>query len=191
MHAVLKAEEIMAIPTSAGPTYKTSSENPNWRHRIDANETLKQFDARFAAGELFVTESEICEQFLIPEGEDLSWDGTGELVRRYWEKHKLSGDNTLERPYAGLYPRLTTRSNHFRVHLWIQTLKKSTETPIDTFVQGQDRVTSNYRGSTLLERVLDLEKAAAHNYLRDLAHRLPRLETCCRSRAVRSELFHR
>lgn len=163
LHAVLKAEELLAIPTTAGPTYKTSQDNPNWRHRIDARETLKQFDETFAKGKIFITESEICEQFLIPEGE--SWDGTGQSMRAFWDRHRLSGDNTLERPYAGLYSRLTTRSNAFRVHYRIQLIDKGDASPPDEFDPNTDTITTDHRGAKIIERVLDAEAESMPNYI--------------------------
>ena len=153
LHAVLKAEELLAIPTTAGETYKSNQDNPNWRHRIDATETLKQFDAKFAQDEAFMTESEICEHFLIPEGQQ--WDNEGTSMRAFWDAHRLSGDNTLERPYAGLYGRLTTRSNVFRLHFRIQEIVKSTDSPADRFDPDQDSIGSDRQGSKILERVLN------------------------------------
>ncbi len=153
LHALLKAEEIMAIPTDAGQSYKTSSDNPNWRHRIDAHETLKQFEKRFADGEIFMTESEICEQFLIPEGQQ--WDPSGSSIRQFWDRHRLTGDNTLERPYAGLYSRVTTRSNAFRLHFHIQTITKGADSSPDRFDPDQDVITEDRRGTKVIERVLN------------------------------------
>lgn len=163
MHAVLKAEEILAIPTAAGGTYKSTRDNPNWRHRIDAEETLKQFEARFAQGDIFLTESEICEQFLVPEGQ--TWAPGAESLRDFWNAHRLSGDNTLERPYAGLYSRLTTRSNAFRIHYRIQLIEKSPDSPADRFDPNSDRITDEKRGAKVLERILD-SKAVPDAYLR-------------------------
>lgn len=163
MHAVLKGEEIMAIPTSAGLTYKSSQKNPDWRHRIDAKETLSQFELKFGKGEIFMTESEICEQFLIPEGQ--AWDGTGVSVRAFWDEHRLSGDNTLERPYAGLYSRLTTRSNAFRLHFRIQSITKGADSPPNRFDRDKDSIAEDRRGSKVIERVLNHE--ALPNYLDD------------------------
>ncbi len=163
MHAVLKAEEILAIPTSAGGTYKTSRINPNWRLRIDAAETLKQFDEAFAQGDLFMTESEICEQFLIPEGE--TWDGSGTSWRQFWDRHRLSGDNTLERPYAGLYSRLTTRSNAFRLHYRIQILNKNERSAPDRFDPEHDSVVSDHHGAKVIERKLNNESPDLPNFL--------------------------
>ncbi|MFT5187564.1 MAG: hypothetical protein ACI9DF_000194 [Verrucomicrobiales bacterium] len=176
LHAALKGEEILAIPTEAGPTYKTSRKNPNWRHRVAASETLKQFDERFDSGEIFMTESEICEQFLIPEGQ--TWDGTGDSMRTFWDAHRLSGDNTLERPYAGLYSHLTTRSNAFRLHYRIQTITKGDRSAPNQFDPANDTIAEDHQGSKVLERVLDSRHPDLPDYqgLRfDLADR-PRLE---------------
>ena len=174
MHAALKGEEILAIPTEAGPTYKTSQKNPNWRNRVEAEETLKQFEERFANGEIFMTESEICEQFLIPEGQ--TWDGTGASLRAFWNAHRLSGDNTLERPYAGLYSRLTTRSNAFRLHYRIQMITKGEGSAPNQFDPANDTITADHRSSKVLERVLDSRHRDLPDYqVVDLAER-PRLE---------------
>ena len=159
LHAALKGEEILAIPTEAGQTYKTSRGNPNWRLRLEAEETLKQFEERFADGEIFMTESEICEQFLIPEGQ--TWDGTGESMRAFWDAHRLSGDNTLERPYAGLYSRLTTRSNAFRLHYRITKGEGSAPNQFDP---ANDTIAADYRNSKVLERVLDIAHRDLPNY---------------------------
>ena len=173
---VLKAEEILAIPTSAGQTHKSSQDNPNWRHRIDATETLKQFEEKFEKGEIFMTESEVCEQFLIPEGQ--MWDADGASIRAFWDAHRLSGDNTLERPYAGLYSRVTTRSNVFRLHYRIQLIAKSGGPAPGHFDPEQDTITEDQRGAMILERVLDHSSPNIPNYQREHADpaSLPRLE---------------
>lgn len=174
MHAVLKGEEVLAIPTEAGPTYKTSEDNPNWRHRIDAKETLKQFAERFARGEIFMTESEICEQFLIPEGE--TWDANGNSIRAFWDRHRLSGDNTLERPYAGLYSRLTTRSNAFRLHYRIQIVDKDPAVAADLFEPTKDQIVEDKQGAKVIERILDNSTRAANIFAEGRFKRRPRLE---------------
>ena len=102
MHAVLKSERMLAIPSDAGSTYKdyaSASSNTGWRHYIDARETLRQFETKFNKGEVFRIGSEICEQFLIPRGKTVN------TIRNFWDDHLLTGDNTLERPYANIYPR--------------------------------------------------------------------------------------
>lgn len=76
-------------------------------------------------------------------------------MRDWWAKRTLTGDNTKESPYTNLYPRLTTRSNVYKVHMWVQTIQKIASTPPDVFVVGKDEVTSEYRGSAIVERNLD------------------------------------
>ena len=46
---------------------------------------------------------------------------------QFWQTHRQTGDNVKERPYANLYPRLTTRSNTYRVHVVAQSLRKNRE----------------------------------------------------------------
>ncbi len=141
LHAVFKSERLLAIPTEAGPVYKTET-RPTYRHAIDAHETLKQFEEKFARGEVFLTESEICEHFLLPKG--VSWDEGGLTVRAFWDAHRLTGDNSLERPYGNLYPRLTTKSNTFRLHMRIQLRDPATG------AYGQD-----YRNTKIVNRSQD------------------------------------
>ncbi len=173
MHAVLKAERLLAIPTSAGPTYKSQRDNPDWRHPIDVAETLRSFEEKFARDEIFLTESEVCEQFLIPEGE--RWDAEGEGIRAFWDEHRLSGDNVLERPYAGLYSRLTTRSNVYRLHYRVQRLAKHAESSPGRFEPELDSVIDEQRGSSIIKRVLDTDHPDLPNYARD-PDRLPSID---------------
>ena len=44
LHAVMKAEKILAIPNRNVDDYKTGAGNRKWRHFIDIDETLKQWD---------------------------------------------------------------------------------------------------------------------------------------------------
>lgn len=130
---------------------------------------------------VFRSASELCELWMAPErsaaetsapepmDDDpqayLAWiqgplDGTQRTVSNsFWEKHKLTGDNARERPYASIYPKLTTRSNVFRVHLVVQTLRQSVSNPPDSFDarrrDSPDLVVSEWRGHALIERTLD------------------------------------
>ncbi|HSJ02946.1 MAG TPA: Verru_Chthon cassette protein A, partial [Verrucomicrobium sp.] len=162
LHAVLKSERLLAIPTDAGMTYKdyaSAASNTGWRLRIDARETLEQFETRFNTGKIFRFPSEICEQYLIPEGQ------TKADMATFWAAHKLTGDNSLERPYANIYPRLTTQSNAYTVHLMVQTLAKARSTPVDEFVPGTDVVTGKYRGEALVERYIDPNDPGLPDYI--------------------------
>ena len=60
-----------------------------------------------------------------------------------------------DRPYATLYPQLTTKSNSYTVHYRVQALKKVPGTPAAEWVSNADQVVSDYRGSSLVERYVD------------------------------------
>lgn len=89
--------------------------------------------------------------------------GTGGLtynnLQEWWDKMKLTGDNSREQPYNHLYNRVTNRSNVFTVYYRVQKLAKSTLTPPDEFVPGRDNIAAEYRGSAMLERYLDPQDA--------------------------------
>jgi len=85
----------------------------------------------------------------------MSQSNRATLMRDFWRDHKVTGDNIRERPYSNLYPRLTTRTNSFRVHVRSQVLKKARSTAANEFDSTRDSVLSEYRGSTLIERYID------------------------------------
>ncbi|MEI8310431.1 MAG: hypothetical protein WCH98_06730 [Verrucomicrobiota bacterium] len=145
---------IVAVPdTEASNTaYRTVSNGvkisqagaTSYRKFVDPESTLKAFDTRFdTQNDPFVSASEICEMFLNPVGVA---DATA--AEAFWTDKTLTGDDKREMPYNHLYPRVTTRSNTFRVHFWVQALNSrlGRENPI---------VTGEYRGSTIIERYLD------------------------------------
>ena len=47
--------------------------NDSWRRKIDAYETMKQWEDKFKENRLFRSPTEICEMYLVPEGEN-SWN---------------------------------------------------------------------------------------------------------------------
>lgn len=161
MHAVLKSEQILAIPTSAGQTYKDytkAGNNGNWRKYIDSAQTLLQWEEKFNNGQFFKNASEVCEQFLVPLNAGIN-AASGASVRTqmttYWNNNQLSGDNTLERPYANIYPRLTTRSNTYRVHYLVQTITKGRSSDPTKFTGSKDTITGEAQGDALVERAID------------------------------------
>ena len=164
LHSALKSEKVLAIPTNAGRIYKTQITDSPWRRHIDAAETLKQWEEKFERGELFRTASEICEHYLVPEGE--RWQGA-EAMENFWQSHKLTGDNVRERPYANLHAMLTTKSNSFEVHIVAQTIRKSPDTEADLFDSKLDAVTGEWRGSGHIDRYLDPEDEQIVDYVRD------------------------
>ncbi|MEM7387584.1 MAG: Verru/Chthon cassette protein A, partial [Verrucomicrobiota bacterium] len=191
LHAVLKSERILALKRRDAGTYKAHPGDGRLlagrHHRIDATETLKQFEERFARGEIFKTGSAICENFLIPEGE--RWNANGQAIRKFWYEHGLTGDNSLEEPYKNIYPRVTTQSNVFKVHMTVQSLKKVRSTNPNAFVSGVDQITSEYRGSAIIERYINPDDRDIPNYIKDHKHAEPRMDYYYRFRVKNVQQF--
>ena len=153
MAAVLAAEKIAAVGSTHNDKYKQSSSATNqYRLSINIPETLKQFQTRFenTTGRLFVSPTELCDLWLVPEGSSLSSMST------FWSNYNLTGDNARERPYTTIIPRLTTKSNTFTVHFRVQSLKNPPANP-GVWEEGKGTVTGDYRGSTTIERFINLE----------------------------------
>lgn len=153
MAAVLFAERITAVGSSHRDKYKQSSSALNqYRLPINISETLKQFQTRFEnnTGRLFVSPTELCDLWLVPEGSTLTNMST------FWSSYNLTGDNMRERPYTTIIPRLTTKSNTFTVHFRVQSLKNPPANP-GVWDEARGTVTGDYRGSTMIERFINLE----------------------------------
>jgi len=134
---------------------------------IHMNETLKGFEERFAQNEIFRSPTEIAEVLFYPQDQEsdsplvtynggnpadlFDWWNSGSLQ----DDRTLTGDNTREQPYASLHPRLTTKSNTYRIHYKVQTLKKAPGSDPSKWNENTDRVTSEYQGSALIERFID------------------------------------
>jgi hypothetical protein len=176
LHAVLSSQKVTALPASLANVYKMTESLAIYRYRVNAVETLKQFHERFApggdteAGDLFRSPSEICSIYLVPNthsavatdgvsgptlaSSDIEWNGTSLNVAKmakWWEDYRLTGDALRERPYALMYPLLTTKSNTYTVHIIAQslTVKPDGADSFRTIVKGE------YRGSTTIERYID------------------------------------
>ena len=166
LYALFASERITAVPTSDAPNYKVfpNASNPNtfwstadgkrWHYNIDPEKTLAQFEQRFSAGQVFLSASEICDIHLVPD-QDVS-DYT--QMKKFWADHRLTGDNTRERPYTNLYPRMTTRSNTYRVHYIAQVIRKARSAPVNVITDA-DKFESEYRGSAVVDRFLDPAQA--------------------------------
>ncbi|MDD5350487.1 MAG: Verru_Chthon cassette protein A, partial [Chthoniobacteraceae bacterium] len=160
VRAVLKSEKVIAIADSQAGSYKlTYGSTSSVRLGVNADETLKGFAARFTAKELFRSASEICTLPIVPTGATYDKLADTNIASNYWTTttsgHRLTGDNSRERPYATIYPRLTTKSNTFTVHVRVQVLKKSVRTPAASWDEGKDSIASEYRGSQTIERYVD------------------------------------
>lgn len=166
IRAVMKATNIMAIPTDQGHSYKYEPKlPPDFRYTINVDEntgTLKGFQNRFQSGDIFRSASEICDISLVPQylvntkpPTPAPGSPTYANMASWWNAYKLTGDNVREQPYGHIYPRLTTKSNTYTVHVQAQSIQKVPGTPPDEFIDGKDQITGEYRGSFLIERYLD------------------------------------
>jgi len=151
LRGVLKSVKIMSIPTTSAGNYKSGAGATLFRRNIDLDETIKGFDDRFNNGGFFRSASEICDMFLVPTG--TSWSTT--LNANYWGKMQLTGDNAREIPYGHIYPRVTTKSNSYTVHMRVEVLKKNPSSTPTVWDEAKDQVVADYRGSSQVERYVD------------------------------------
>lgn len=193
LHALFKAEKMMAIPVGAAPVYKTETSTESWRHHIDTEETLQQFEARFEGGGFFRSSSEICEQYLVPEGETLgdNVDGDYPDMRAFWAEHRLTGDNVKERPYTNLQTRLTTKSNAFKIYAIVQPITKAPESDQAVFDPTADTLHEATPISATLRRLLDgtrnCQPSTIPNYLRGSIETLPSVDEFYRYSIVNTQ----
>ena len=173
LYAVLTGTDIAAVPNTDAASYKAypdasvptvfwgADQSKTWHYSIDIEKTLAQFESRFAQGKGFIHPSEICDIHLVPQG--AANVATSADMTKFWSQNQLTGDNTRERPYATIYPRVTTRSNTFRVHYIAQSLAKARSSAVDQITPA-DTVQSEYRGSALIERYLDPAEAGLPDF---------------------------
>ena len=188
LRAVLKAVKTMAVPTketqSAHQEGAFASQTV-FRRDIDLDRTIEQFETRLKDPNrgLFRSTSEICELDLYPKDETPSdW-------RTYWDSSSAqgkaqTGDNMRERPYSHIYPRLTTKSNVFTVHMRCQAIRKAPG-KANEFDEKRDRVVSEYRGSAVIERYVDPNDKNLENY----DYRREKIEPYYRYRVVATKHF--
>ncbi len=169
LYAVMKQERMLSIPQNAGATYKSntvktgSSEQNYWRQKIDVDKTLQQFEDKFKDGKIFRTASELCDMYLVPNNATgVSKSDVKSGMRTYWNARPLNGDNSRERPYTVIYPRVTTQSNTYRIHYWVEQVQKNKTTSAEEFIdpagastEAKDVVRSRLRGSFLVERFIE------------------------------------
>ena len=126
---------------------------------VNLDETLKGFDGRLTNNAaLFRTASEICELPIVPVAANATYASMAN--GSWWTNWQYTGDNTKEATYNDIYPRLTTRSNTYTVHYRVQVVKQVTGGRLEpsdwqTWDESKDKVASELRGSTLIERYLD------------------------------------
>lgn len=154
LHALLKSTWLPALPESAATNYKSHANIrgsvAKTRYPVNVSETLKDFDTRFASGDVFRSASQLCEMYLVPEGETIS-----SAKSSFWSGKKFTADNAREQPYDHLYSRVTTKSNTFTVHWRVQSLRKSPGSTATVWDESKDHVAAELRGATLIERYID------------------------------------
>ncbi len=172
VHAVLDGLQMMAVPPEAATRwphgcYKGGRDQAyahELRYNINldpARGTLRGFEERFQQGDVFRSASEICEIFLVPQPmagspyPPAAGNPEYAAMTTFWQRFDLTGDNVRESPYNQLLPRLTTKSNTYRVHVRAQSLQPARGGRPDRWVESRDRVTGEWRGSFLIERFVD------------------------------------
>jgi len=172
LRALLDDLRIPAISSQYARVYKiagTGVANSIW-NPVDEDATVEQIENRFANGstDAYLGEGEICSVPLVPGlspslyvKNDVA--ATQAKLAAFWNPSNLSdvsgaltGDNLRELPYAQLYSRLTTRSNSYTVHVWVQVLRKQPDDPSQNiWNEDTDLVLGDWRGEYEIERYLD------------------------------------
>ncbi|MES2307251.1 MAG: Verru_Chthon cassette protein A [Verrucomicrobiota bacterium] len=165
LRAVLKPYLMTGLPTTKVQTARplTIGSSPSadvYRFPINSTETLKGFEERFNKGDIFRSPSEICDISLIPQGSSYDARNT------WWQDKDVTPDNIREQPYAGIYAHLTTKSNTYTVYYRIQMLAKSKQDPHpEIWEEDKNRIVSEYRGESMIERYLDLDDKTIPDYV--------------------------
>lgn len=127
------------------------------RKDIDVDKTLQAIDdSYFSQGKVFITPSEITTMDLIPAGYSSAAD--------LWNAFPLTGENIKERPYATIYPRLTTKSNVYNIHYRVQVLRKRPGSDPAEWDEAKDSVVAQRRGNSIIERYLDMNRSGIPDY---------------------------
>lgn len=152
LYAAMRNERLLVMDPAKANEYKiynatASTERP----LLNVAETMRGFRARFDAGGIFMSPTEISGLYLIPNGTTLN------NMPDFWETNSYTGDNVREKPYANLLAKLTTKSNSYSVHVVAQALKKGSGSAASAAVYGlkADRVTAEWKGTFVVERFLD------------------------------------
>jgi hypothetical protein len=171
LRGVLRSTKVMAVNANASKLAHADQPVPDsnkYRHDIDADETIANIQKRFLDPQrgLFRSASEICTVDLYPA--DIS---AGDW-RTFWDTtYTQTGDNMRERPYSHIYPRITTKSNVYTVHMRCQSVKVAPSAAkldgkIDfaKVTEKDIQVEAEYRGSAIIERYVDPNDTKLENY---------------------------
>lgn len=176
LRGVMKSVKMMMVPTNmheGGYHNEPVTVNQQYRYDIDLNATIGTIETRLKDSDrgLFRSSAEICNVDLVPQQISRPSDW-----KTFWETtYACTGDNMRELPYSHIYPRITTKSNVFTVHMRCQTIRKAPSSSPDRFEEGKDVIVGEYRGSSVIERFIDPNdpKLADYDYTkRDATGRL-------------------
>jgi hypothetical protein len=167
MRGVLRPVLVSGIDdmqASQGRTYKSwkfnSGEGLTIRHALDIDRTVQMFQERWNSGNIFKNVGEVTEIPMVPRSPQISAINYEQIIsqlRNWWSTRRITSDTLREQPYLALLSRVTTKSNTFTVHYRVQALRQAPRPGRNwaEWVEGQDQVVGEYRGSTTIERFLD------------------------------------
>lgn len=179
LRGVLRSVFLMAVPTNTpdGAHHDDqgggSTNSHEFRLPINLDKTIEEFEFRLnnqnkgldsRSTTLFRSASEICEIDLHPIPPQFPAQSLTTFADFWENKNAQTGDNMRERPYAHIYPRLTTKSNVFTVYMRCQTIRKSPKSDPDKFDPKKDSIVGEYRGSATIERFIDPNDHMLRNY---------------------------
>lgn len=194
---------VISAPSDAGHRERPLEDTgTKYRYEVDPQVMMDNvIDPALDDRKFFKSATEICEldlplkdKFSDKPGTAGKWkakynDTAGR--RAFWTANDMSGDNARERPYSHIYPRLTTKSNVYTVHVWTQSIAKNPSTKDwAIFDDATDRVLGEYRGSTTIERYIDVEEDALKNYDAVVQDNARSLDPYYRFRVVNTKRFN-
>jgi uncharacterized protein (TIGR02600 family) len=177
--ATLMFQQYKAQPTTTNQPGLPQEMMNNIRYVIDRDQTVNEIGAYIAKNGVFRSAAQICEIYLVPFGASwnvaasptVSFTTAAQSAQTQWNNAglasstggDLTGDNMREKPYADIYPRLTTKSNTYTIHMRVQALQqisRPTSSGYQTWDESKDAVLGEYRGSATIERYIDPSNAA-------------------------------
>jgi uncharacterized protein (TIGR02600 family) len=197
LRGVLKSVQISAVRDDDGQWYKycnnnrqispstnfnPATNNYSYRFPVHLDNTLKQFDDKFATNGFFRSGAEICSVWLYPAvapSRDnplnpsiaiTNYTADNSSISNWWyarpgiSRKGMTGDNSREKPYTAIYPNITTKSNTYQIHYRVQTLKQTPFAHPSDWAKwvepgsgsgASDKITGDLRGSAIIERYID------------------------------------
>ncbi len=197
LRAALHSLRVTAIPQAAVDTYKSKQLDVNYRLLVDRDQTIAAFDDFFKdykrvshSRGFFKSATEICDRFLYPKGTtnagEVTFEPGEKSIRNFWAQNALTGDNVREKPYADLYPRVTTKSNTYTVHTRAQVLRPRPDAAPTEWDEARASILAEERRATTIERYIDPQDPRLRN---EINVDTDSLETAYRFRVIHTERF--